>query len=257
MLLAHKTLTNILLSRYKIIQFPVLSVNPESGVYNSAEHSYQCQTDSNYFFTFTAGVPAGQTSQLVLEGLSKTYAAQRLSTNTNGLTTISRSVLVPCNKAIKLVNNFGKIESGESKKLISLQVFPYFRTGESVSWAAYKINNAGPSDPLNFEEWLITQNTNQVNNIVTISKKGFYYVYISIGTSPNNKAKVTLRRNSEIIFSIDRQSTNHNGIDVLGHGMVIEMEENDRVRVVVEPNSSIVSNSFGYHTSFLGFLIYE
>ena len=188
--------------------------------------------------------------------MTKNYAAQRLTTNTNGLTTIARSILVPCNKAVKMVSNFGRITPGNDQKLISFQVFPYFRTTESVSWAAYKDSNSGAADPLVFEEWLIKQNTNEANNIVTISKSGFYYIYVSIGTSPFMKAKVTLRRNNDIVFSIDHQSTNHNGIDVLGHGMVVSLNQNDLLKVVVEPGSSITSNTFGYHTSFLGFLIY-
>ncbi|ESO09147.1 hypothetical protein HELRODRAFT_169090 [Helobdella robusta] len=247
------------LRNYQTVRFENIQANPTNENYNAAEHTYSCKNGENYFFSFSAGVLPFTKTRLALDGLDKVFFAQRMSSNINGLTTISRSVLVPCKRNVQIVLYNGQIVTGSNATLIHFMAFPYERNnGQSASWAAYKKSNSTNQQYLSFETWDIMQNVLAVDNSkILISVSGHYYVYVSIGTSPNKISSVSLRVNGNIIFRLERLSTNIDGIDVLGHGIMIFLKQNDAVQVAVENQSVICSEEFGYQTSFFGMLINE
>ena len=194
---------------------------------------------------------------MILEVSNKKYIAQRLS-SANGLTTISRSILVPCNSKVKLeLESDGSITSGAYEDLISFSAFPYnTKFGLVAAWAGYKTVNSGEADPLSFDEWIITKEVTVSDKAtVYISMAGYYYVYVSIGTVPLQRSSVTLRKNANVVFTLQRRSTTFTDIDVLGRGIVIQLKQYESLKVMVESGTSISSNADGYHTSFFGFYL--
>lgn len=240
---------------YRGIEFPFPHIQA-NGIFNAADNTYECRNNAIYYFTFSAGVPAGKDAMLMLDNLDKVYTAQRLHNRTNGLTTISRSILVPCNSRVKLFLQSGYITSGTSRNLISFSAFPYIsKYGSTAAWAAYRSTESREADPLSFDDWVINQGIRLSDMAVYINLSGYYYVYVSIGTDPSNRSKVTLRRNGNVVFTIERRWISLIGIDVLGRGVVIQLNRDDRLTVVVESGTSIKSSTDGYQTSFFGFFL--
>ena len=85
---------------------------------------------------------------------------------------------------------------------------------------------------------------------------GYYYVYISVGAQAGQLAQLSLKVNGVVWFNVIRAATNDNGLDTLGHGMIIQLKANDVVRVSSEANAALYSAPTGLHTSFVGMLLY-
>jgi hypothetical protein len=247
---------------YTLISFPNPLVNPTTQQWNAATNRYTCQQGGIFFFSFSVGVLANQVAQLSLDGLDQLFLAERLTTSNNGLTTLSRTVLAPCGSStsVGLVNFNGGISPGSNTNLISFTVFPYsLNTGYSVAWAGYRSTSSNSAaDPLTYDQWLVSQNVSPSGAAtITIPTTGYYYVYISSGVQANQKINMQLKRNNVVVFALTRQSTNHNAVDTIGHGIVILLNQNDVIKVTVDSNTGLYSNMAGLHTSFLGFLIYS
>ena len=82
-----------------------------------------------------------------------------------------------------------------------------------------------------------------------------YYVYVSGATQPNRAFGLTVHRNGAGEFGVYRTSSTYNGIDSLGHGLVMILNANDRLKVVADPNSAGYSTADRRHASFFGFLV--
>jgi hypothetical protein len=68
--------------------------------------------------------------------------------------------------------------------------------------------------------------------------------------------QLTIKRNSDNLFGVYRLATNHNDVDTIGHGMVVQLYAGDQLRVIAEPNTSGYSSNIGLQTSFFGMLLY-
>ena len=248
--------------RYQPLKFPNPLYNPTTLQYNAATNKYQCLQGDIFFFSFSAGVPAGQQAELQLDGYPNyIFLADRLTRANNNLTTISRTILAPCSSStlVRVVNNFGSVTPGAGTNLISFTAFPYLtNSGTSVAWAGYRTSSISTSaSPLSFDLWLVNMNVNPTNQAtITIPTQGYYYIYMSAGVSANTPLSMQMTKNNQNIFSLTRQSTNHNGLDTIGHGMVILLNQTDVISVVLDSNQGLYSASYGLHTSFIGMLIY-
>jgi len=81
-------------------------------------------------------------------------------------------------------------------------------------------------------------------------------VYLSGGSQPGQAFTLSLKRNGVTLFNVLHTVTNDNGVDTLGHGMVVLFRAGDQIKVVCEANSALFSSSTGLHTSFIGMLLY-
>jgi len=91
---------------------------------------------------------------------------------------------------------------------------------------------------------------------VTIFTRGYYYLYLSAGVQPGQPCRLTIRKaDNSVVFGLRRSSNNHNGVDTIGHGAVVQLNANDQLRVVADAFTSGYSTPFGLHASFLGMLI--
>jgi hypothetical protein len=156
----------------------------------------------------------------------------------------------------------GQVTPGNSStNLISFNAFQYsLASGPSASWGLYRSTNLSSSatatDPLPFDTQIVAAGVTVNNNAVTIQTGGYYYVYISVGAQAGQLAQLSLKVNGVVWFNVIRAATNDNGLDTLGHGMIIQLKANDVVRVSSEANAALYSAPTGLHTSFLGMLLY-
>lgn len=243
-------------------QFPFDSpyVNPTSPwmLYNAATTQYSCiPSVTAYFFSMSVGIAAGQTASVVLSVDGVTYEMVRLGNMTTGTTTLARSVLAPCSDTgyAKMTLSSGAVVPGNY--LISFTAFPYQRRDglNSVSWTAFRTSNFTASNPLTFDSWIVQSVTVQTNTTVTIPRTGYYYVYISTGIHAQSTVNLNLLRNNQILFGLRRRATNYNGIDTIGHGLVILLNQNDVLQV--QSLESGYSSATGKHASFFGMLLYD
>lgn len=239
-----------------------LTVTPiKSGriLYNEKTTVYSClENTAAYFFTISVGVPAGKTAtvRLLLGGALQTFEITRQNNETNGTTTLARSILVPCalDAQLNLING----EVDYHGKLVSFTAFPYaIRKGNSVSWAGYRTSNLEKTGTVFYDQWLVMQRARFgiVNGTIVIPASGYYYVYLSAGVHPGCGLAMSLMNNAELLFGLTRTATNHNGFDTIGHGMVVHLSAWDALRV--ESNTTAYSTSDGLHTSFIGMLLYH
>jgi hypothetical protein len=220
----------------------------------------------------TAGVAAIQQAQVQLIDAETydTYVEMiRLSTSSTDLTTLSRNTLATCEAgtqiAVYLVQ--GQVEPGTtSESLLSFTAFEYKLATPSLSsaWSVARSTNWTVSstalDPLSFDTSLFPSygslSWDGINSRVTIYTGGYYYVYLSAGVKPYSGMQLTIKRNSDNLFGVYRLATNHNDVDTIGHGMVVQLYAGDQLRVIAEPNTSGYSSNTGLQTSFFGMLLY-
>jgi hypothetical protein len=254
------------------IPFSLPSITPRGQIFNSAVSSYTCNVTGTYFFAMTAGVAAIQQAQVQLIDAETydTYVEMiRLSTSSTDLTTLSRNTLATCEAgaqiAVYLVQ--GQVEPGTTaESLLSFTAFEYKLATPSLSsaWSVARSTNWTVSstalDPLSFDTSLFPSygslSWDGINSRVTIYTGGYYYVYLSAGVKPYSGMRLTIKRNSDNLFGVYRLATNHNDVDTIGHGMVVQLYAGDQLRVIAEPNTSGYSSNIGLQTSFFGMLLY-
>src|SRR6218665_186639 len=227
------------------------------SLYDAATTAYTCTSDASaYFFSLSVGVPAGSTAtvKLVINEIGYTFKMTRQNTRTTGTTTLARTVLVPCTSEARMILIDGVVEPGTN--LISLTAFPYaLKTGPSVSWAGYRTRDVTVPGTITYDLWLVQEGINfQVkNSIVLIPINGYYYVYASAGVGQGKQLVLTVLLNNNSLFGVTRTATDHNGVDTIGHGMVVLLSVNDQLKVDIR--TTAYSSSTGLHTSFIGMLL--
>lgn len=245
-----------------VIPFINPTANPP-GQYDPSSYQYLCGSSGVFFFSFSAGVPGGQTAALRLVGLTNVFEISSASTVQNSVISIDRAVVAQCSSGrVRVQVTSGQITpGGSSQNLISFQAFPYqLPNVTSASWGLYRSTslsaNSAATDPLPFDVAEVTQAVTYSNNVITLSEGGYYYTYISAGCPAGQRCFLTLRRNSQTLYSIFKEATNDNGVQTLGHGMVVLFQAGDVLKVVNEANSGIFSSQDGLHTSFVGIRLY-
>jgi hypothetical protein len=95
--------------------------------------------------------------------------------------------------------------------------------------------------------------------VITIQYSGYYYVYLSAGVQPLLPSRLTVLEtvNSQPIVVVRRTSTVHSAVDLIGHGIVVELLAGYKLKVVAGANTAGYSSPTGLHTSFVGFLLDE
>jgi len=249
-------------SAYGSLPFLSPLVNPVTPfrLYNAATTAYTCTSDASaYFFSLSVGVPTGRTAtvQLVISGFGYTFEMTRQNTRTAGTTTLARTVLVPCTSDARMVLTGGEVVP--ESNLISFTAFPVeLKRGPSVSWAGYRTMDVTNTGPIAYDLWLVQEriNVQTGNSIVQIPVSGYYYVYVSAGVGQGMRLVLSvLLNNNNPLFGVTRTATDHNGVDTIGHGMVVLLSANDQLRVFAATET--LSSGTGLHTSFIGILLYQ
>ena len=182
------------------------------------------------------------------------------------MTTLAGKFFLDCRPniqvSVKLIS--GSVSPGptaQERSLVSFTAFHYNRTN-AAAWSVFRESNwtshAGGMNPFSFgDDVLIIGSVtwSRTTNEVTIPVYGNYYVYVSGATLPNRAFGLTVHRNGRGVFGVYRTSSTYNGIDSLGHGVVMILNAGDRLKVVADPNTAGYSRQDSRLASFFGFLI--
>lgn len=255
---------------------PVIPSTPQS-FFNPTQATYTCQYDVPHFVAVSAGVEKGiptlvqiTTSNSINTGLTRT------TVNYNGITTMSRNVIVSCNKGETITMNLQSgtvINSDSTNKynLTTFTVFPYQpRSVQTpVAWGVYKWYisynnqaNQAPLDPFYFTNVTVNQNNafNFDSRNVVAPVTGYYYICITSGAGvgvDGNKFVFQMKRGNEVLLTVSDQSTSQQATDAFGQCGVILLNKGDQIRCVGNPNSYFYSSLSAFEISWTGMLLYQ
>ena len=127
-----------------------------------------------------------------------------------------------------------------------------------VVWCvARKTNSTGQLNPLDYEEVLVNEGNawNISSNTVVIPHTGYYLVHFAVGIPANTIAVYNLYvGGSEMITSLYRGRTEHNGTDTIGKTILRKFRADDVLHVKTNYNTFSDSRLL---TNFMGLLLYE
>jgi hypothetical protein len=246
-----------------------LNLTPEnigrsSIAYDAVNVKYKCTSKGLYLFSFSIGANDSRPVQVHLKGLDKQFALISTSSKHDGIITLSRAVLMPCeaDTRVHLYLLNGTVVNYESYRLISFSAFPYIpRYVIPAAWSLLKDYNCdtghGLLDPFYFN--IIAYNENGLwdsgTRKVTIKSSGYYYIYLSTGAYENFPVNMNIQRNGQILFSLSHRSGLAD-IESFGHGANVILKANDILKVVAEIPTHSYSTETGHESSFFGILLY-
>ena len=109
-------------------------------------------------------------------------------------------------------------------------------------------------NPMPFNQILFNDNSlyDVSTNKFTAPSSGFYFFTFSVGVPAFMPVKLVLYVNDVPFTSIIRESTSHNGTDVIGRSIMMYLNESDMVHVAKEDNTGTWHSDLR-ETSFAGF----
>lgn len=203
----------------------------------------------------------------------------RTSTLYNGVTTLSRSTLLPCQTGqtihFNLVSGSTVNTDGINQyNLTTFAVLPYepLNVTAPVAWSVFKWyisynDQAGQSnlDPFYFSN--VTLNVGEAYNynsrMVTAPYTGYYLIGLSSGAGVGlSGSTFTLQMlkgatGSNVLFGIEHQSTAEGATDLFAHSQMVYLQQNDVLRVVAVAPSYIYSSIIGYEVEWWGMYVYS
>lgn len=238
-----------------------VTVGESTGVFDPTTSTYKCTTAGLYLFTLTAGIGGLAPAEIELTGLRYPFQMLRRSNNLNGITTLARSILMPCDAGatVRLQILSGNITDQELYELNTFGAFPYTpRNGVSAAWILMRNTTTSREDPFRFNEVIFNDGNlyDYSSRLVTIRTSGIYYVYISSGLCPNQFLVYRLVRNDKTLFKINHQVMNYDGGDGVGHGAVVALGAEDRLKVAMDEETYSCSSPSGHETMFFGLLLF-
>lgn len=237
---------------------------PDGDVYDDVNDIFTCPETGIYYFSVTTGVEAGQVLTLQLYVGSNVFEIRRTADNHDDLDTLSRSVLVNCqeNDEVYVMMESGSLYGDGDTNILSFMGFLYQSVEDNpVAFSAYRTTGLeyfnGESDPLEFtgEDGDTEINVGDAfdGQVFTCPRSGIYYIYFSTGVNALEQVNFNLRLNGDDRVDLYRESTSHNGVDVMGRGIVIHLDEGAELDLVVAYSSVFADPSL--QITFFGFLI--
>lgn len=247
------------------------------GIFNAQKATYTCQYNVPHFVAVSAGVQKGiptevqiTTSNSINTGLTRT------TINYNDITTMSRNVMVSCNKGETITMNLesGTVVNSDGKNnynLTTFTVFPYMpRSVQTpVAWGIYKwyISYNNQADQSALDPFYFTNVTVNLGNAYNENSRyfvapvsGYYYTCITSGAGVGvngNKFDFQMMRNSEVLLTVSDQSTIQKATDIFGQCGVVLLNKGDQVRCVGKPGSYFYSSLSAFELSWTGMLLYQ
>jgi hypothetical protein len=229
-------------------------------------------TGGYYLVSLSTGINPGQAARMALTNFDDAnniinFELTHNTRETNGLITLSRSVLLNCSadSYLQLTLIDGEIWSGPNatlcdQNLVSWTVVRYSPVSQAAAWAAY-IDHV-PQWPADNSSNLVNFNVVTIKEvkyeggIVTVSYSGTYMVYLSAATSPGQPINLVLMRNDDVIVSLVASETATDGSEMMEHGIIIPLTKNDQLSVAAVDGTTFYSDS-GLQVGFWGILIYS
>lgn len=249
---------------------PTIAASP--GVFDEATNGYTCTSSGLYFFSLTAGSSSFNPTRLELDVVddtghnTTTFVLTRDGRRYHGATTVSREFLFDCPAGTKLVlnvNHSGVVDYS-NYQLITFSSFPYLpKHVASQAWVLLNDNRTftqgSPPDPFHFN--IVSYNADSLYDVntktVRIKTAGYYYVYMSSGTTRDKPLHFSLQRNGATLMTISHDPKISISDGGVGHGGIVALNANDVLKVVAAAGSYSYSSASELCTSFFGMILYS
>jgi len=225
---------------------------------------YAIQKAGLYFFTFSCGVTSAggvraQIKSVVAGVLSEIY---RKNTNYNGEDTLSTVVMGNLEEGDFVYIDFleGELYS-DSDRQISFGGFHYSpRDGSQHAWSVYRTTSVepdfGPLDPLPFQGAHVNTGVYSFDDDnVHITQSGIYYIHLNVGVDRRETLEAyIIRDDSRTEAVISRGDRYHEDPDIMGQGLLLELEAGNTIKVTLGDSSGLYSDD-NKQSIFTGILL--
>lgn len=216
-----------------------------------------------YWAAISAGAPAtnGAVRFQLYRGEDLIGSVDRQSTSANGVDTLSRDIMVSMKQFQTLhmrsyLGNGLYSDTGHQTSLSLFRLSELMKTDIFFSVARQKNADGQTSQIIPFPEVLINEGKafDVVNHYFKVPQDGIYFFSYSIGAVTATKADVMLRYNVNLVGALERNSTTHNGHDIMSRATMMRATKGTLIFVSLPQDAEVYSNLKDRHTSFSGFL---
>jgi hypothetical protein len=253
----------------------IAPANP--SIFNPNTATYTCQSTGPHFVSVSAGVKAYEATELEITNDVISVGLTRTSIEYNGVTTLYRNTIVPCQQGATIQYNMvsGTVVNSDGVNqynLTTLTVFPYEPRNVTipVAWAVYKwyisFNNK-PGGTSVLDPFILTNLTVNEGNAFSLDSytltapvSGYYYTFVSCGAGVGvygSSFTLQLVTGSTVLFGVEHGSSASKATDTFGRGGIVYLKKGDVVRLVGLSNSYFYSSLAAYEVSWIGMLLYE
>ncbi|KAK2154654.1 hypothetical protein LSH36_261g01041 [Paralvinella palmiformis] len=223
---------------------------------------YKIKKAGLYLFTFTCGIvdDGGVRAQVKSNRKGVLSEIYRKNTNYNGEDTLSTVVMGNLEDGDFVYIDFleGELYS-DSDRQISFGGFHYSpRDGSQHAWSVYRTKKEeplfGPKDPLPFQGAHVNTGLFDDDH-VHITQSGIYFIQLTVGVQERETMEAfIIRDDTRTEAVISRGDRGHNGADIMGQGLILELSAGNTLKVVLADSSGLYSDN-DKQTIFTGLLL--
>ena len=225
---------------------------------------YEIHKAGLYLFTFSCGITSSDGVRAQVKTVKKGVLSEiyRSNTNYNGVDTLSTVVMGNLEEGDFVYVDFidGELYS-DSDRQISFGGFHYSpRDGSQHAWSVYRTKKEeplfGPLDPLPFQGAHVNTGLFDFDDDrVHITQSGVYFVQLTVGVQGRETMEAfIIRDDTRTEAEISRGDRYHDGADIMGQGLILELSSGNTLKVVLADSSGLYSDS-DKQTIFTGVLL--
>ena len=250
------------------IPFDIINIDTRNG-WDRYSNVYIVQVGGVYVISLTLTALARDYPFVQLRINSQPYAGLHFgSNNTNGIETLSRTVLLNLSEGDNLAAMSNTFITSDIHYQMGMKGFLYIpHQHVPISWFVALeskgdgVYYTGPRDPLDFNFVSVNQGNgwNSTRNIFLTPVSGVYYIQLTSGISEAKPTKMELLVNGLPIINVYRQLASHNGLESRSRAVIWRLQQGDELRVRLSSGYYIYVASFynkNRYTSFGGFYLY-
>ena len=212
-----------------------------------------------YFVSLSVGVePSVPIKYTLMMNTEMIASISRSSTAQLGPDTTSRDIMVhlSAEETLYIYSGYG-VRGTLDRLYTSLTIISITNamTDFPVAFSvARDATTLGFLNPVTFNVEIVNEGGHYSRlHVFTAPSNGIYYFSISVGLVAGATSNFVLYKNFQPFVNIFRLSTNHNGNDTMGRGIMTTLQRGDQVHVVNE-DDQIAWSTPELETSFSGFL---
>ena len=212
-----------------------------------------------YFVGLSVGADTRTPANYVLHKSGRRFGGiTRTSGIEDDVNVISHDFLIPLYAADTLhVSSQYRVYSYYTGLHTSLSIFSLTHTMQDETAAFSVASNhtiSGYRKPVPFNTYLYNagRHYNPLNHTYTAPSDGIYFFSFSVGLNAHREAEFVLYKNNKPYVNIIRNSTTHDGTDMIGRSVMMRLARGDMVFMVNEARRTARS-SLMVETSFSGF----
>ena len=222
---------------------------------------YHVPVSGLYFFTASRGTPSGYFSYMWIRvnNVIEKYIYGHDTTSNNGRMSSGSFLVYLSAGDVVHVEAGNSIPQSDFRMQTSFSGFHYNPATGPTAWYASLDNilesYSEPIDPIMMTTSVDTDGAYS-NGVYTVPRSGLYYILVDVVMHDGPFVIHVVLNDVYIQTTISQLSTHYNNGHTTNQAFLIELFESNTLKLIMEPNSSIYSNSYS-PTSFTGLMLSE